>query len=179
MLFLIRHAMPVLDPEVPPEQWELDAVGQEGAESLKQVIPANAVLVSSQEPKARQTLEPTGHVFTDIRFNEVARDEPYHGDYRARRRAYLTGTEHPGWEPREHVVARFDAGIKHWRTHAVTQPLVVATHGMAMTLWLATATDLADPTSFWADLRPPDVFEVDLTARTVDRVVSTRLFQVR
>lgn len=171
--------MPVLDPEVRPEEWELDAAGQRGAESLKHVIPSDAVLVSSQEPKARQTLEPTGHVFTEIRFNEVARDEPYHGDFRARRRAYLTGTDHPGWEPREQVVERFGAGIKHWRTRAVIRPLVVATHGMAMTLWLANAIDLADPTSFWTDLRLPDVFKVDLTARTLDRVASKQLFQVR
>jgi broad specificity phosphatase PhoE len=177
MLFLVRHAMPVLDPEVPPEQWELDTAGRRGAESLKHVIPAEAVLVSSQEPKARQTLEPTGHVFTDPHFNEVARGEPYHGDFRARRRAYLTGTDHPGWEPREHVTERFDAGIKHWRTRVATQPLVVATHGMAMTLWLATAIDLDDATSFWTDLRLPDVFEVDLTARTLERVVSTQLIQ--
>lgn len=85
MLFLVRHAMPALDPEVPPENWELDAAGRRGAETLKHVIPADAMLVSSQEPKARQTLEPTGHVFTDARFNEVARNEPYRGDFRARR----------------------------------------------------------------------------------------------
>jgi broad specificity phosphatase PhoE len=171
--------MPVVDPQTPPEQWELDAAGQRGAASLGHVIPPDAVLVSSQEPKARQTLEPTGQVFTDIRFNEVVRDEPYHGDFRARRRGFLTGTDHPGWEPRDRVVARFDAGIRHWRARAATRPLVVATHGMAMTLWLADAVDLADPASFWADLRLPDVFEVDLTARTLDRVVSTLLFQVR
>lgn len=106
------------------------------------------MLVSSQEPKARQTLEPTGHVIPDSRFNEQ-------------------------------VVARFDAGIKHWHLRAAARPLVVATHGMAMTLWLADSIDLADPTSFWADLRLPDVFEVDLAGRTLDRVVSTVQLQVR
>nr|BFE74107.1 hypothetical protein GCM10020092_074080 [Actinoplanes digitatis] len=179
MLFLVRHAMPVLDPEVPPEQWELDAAGRRGAESLRHVIPSDAVLVSSEEPKARQTLERTGHVCTDIRFNEVVRDEPFHGDFRGRRRAYLAGADHTGWEPRERVVERIDAGIKHWRTRAAARSLVVATHGMAMTLWLATVVDLADPTDFWADLRLPDVFEVDLAARTLNRVDSGQLFQVR
>ncbi|BEL04534.1 hypothetical protein Q0Z83_027250 [Actinoplanes sichuanensis] len=173
MLFLVRHAMPVLDPEVPPERWELDAAGRQAAESLKQILPANAVLVSSREPKARQTLEPTGQVLTDVRFNEIARDEPYDGDFRARRRAYLAGTEHPGWEPHRQVIERFDAGIRHWRTRAGIRPLVVATHGMAMTLWAAATTDLADPIAFWDGLRLPDVYEVDLTAGTLDRVVST------
>jgi broad specificity phosphatase PhoE len=171
--------MPALDPEIPPEHWELDAAGRRGAETLKHVIPPDAMLVSSQAPKARQTLEATGYVFTDTRFNEIARNEPYHGDFRARRRAYLAGADHPGWEPREQVVARFDAAIKHWHLRAAKRPLVVATHGMAMTLWLADAIDLADPTCFWGDLRLPEVFEVNLATRTSDRVVSTLLFQVR
>lgn len=77
-------------------------------------------------------------------------------------RAYLAGADHPGWEPREQVTARFGAGIKHWYLRAATRPLVVATHGMAMTLWLADAIDLSDPTDFWDDLRLPGLFEVDL-----------------
>jgi len=169
--------MPALDPEVLPEHWELDPAGRRGAETLKHVIPPDAMLVSSQEPKARQTLEPTGHVFTDVRFNEVARNEPYHGDFRARRRAYLAGADHPGWEPRDQVAARLGAGIKHWHLRAATRPLVVATHGMAMTLWLAYAIDLAEPTSFWDDLRLPDLFEVNLTTRSADRVVSAQDLQ--
>jgi hypothetical protein len=64
-------------------------------------------VVASQEPKARQTLEPAGTVHSDERSNEVTRDEPYEGDFRARRRAYVTGTDHANWEPRGHVVARF------------------------------------------------------------------------
>jgi broad specificity phosphatase PhoE len=166
--------MPALDPEVPPEHWELDPAGRRGAETLKHVNPANALLVSSQEPKARQALEPTGPVFTDARFNEVARNESYHGDFLARRRAYLADADHPGWEPRDQVAARFGAGIKHWHLRAVTRPLVVATHGMAMTLWLAHAIDLAEPTSFWDDLRLPDLFEVNLATRSADRVVSAQ-----
>jgi broad specificity phosphatase PhoE len=179
VLFLVRHAMPAFSPETPPEQWQLDATGQRGAETLRHVIPPDAILVSSQEPKARQTLEPTGHVFTDMRFNEVSRDEPFHGDFRARRRAYVNGADHPGWEPRQQVAERFDAGINFWCTRAHPQPLVIATHGMAMTLWLAAIMGIADPAGFWAGLRLPDVFEVNLATRTVGRIASTLLFQVR
>ncbi|SNS69963.1 Broad specificity phosphatase PhoE [Asanoa hainanensis] len=167
MLFLARHAMPALDPEVRPEHWELDAEGRQGAETLAGLIPPDVLLVSSEEPKARQTLEPAGQVDTDARFNEVARDEPFHGDFRARRRAYLARADHPGWERRDLVVARFDAGIRHWQARADARPLVVATHGMAMALWLA---DIVDPIAFWDDLRLPDLFEVDLAARTANRV---------
>ena len=57
------------------------------------------------------------------------------------------------------MIARFDAGIRHWRSEARGRPLVVATHGMAMTLWL-TALGLEDPEAFWSDLRLPDVFQL-------------------
>ncbi|HWS33186.1 MAG TPA: hypothetical protein VN408_10640 [Actinoplanes sp.] len=64
-------------------------------------------------------------ILVPCRFNEVVRDEPYRGDCRARRIAYLAGTDHPGWESREQVVARFSAGIEHWRRFAGARPLVV------------------------------------------------------
>jgi broad specificity phosphatase PhoE len=111
--------------------------------------------------------------------NEVSRDEPFHGDFRARRRAYINGTDHPGWEPHQQVAKRFEAGINFWHPRADPRPLVIATHGMAMTLWLAAVMDIADPASFWAELRLPDVLEVNLATRTLGRVVSTLLFQVR
>jgi broad specificity phosphatase PhoE len=171
--------MPALSPETPPEQWQLGPAGRRGAETLRHVIPPGAVLVSSQEPKALQTLEPAGQVFTDARFNEVSRNEPFHGDFRARRRTYINGANHPGWEPRQQVAERFDTGINFWHPRADPQPLVIATHGMAMTLWLAAIMDIVDPAGFWADLRLPDIIEVNLATRTFGRVVSTLLFQVR
>jgi broad specificity phosphatase PhoE len=163
VLYLVRHAMPAFGPDTPPERWHLDPAGRRAAATLRHVVPKDAVLVSSREPKARETLEPTGHVVTDMRFDEVARDEPFDGDFRARRRAY--------------VAARFDAGIMFWRPRADPRPLVVATHGMAMTLWLATVVDLADPAPFWEDLRLPDVVEVNLATRRFGRVVSTLLLR--
>jgi broad specificity phosphatase PhoE len=179
VLFLVRHAMPAVSPEIPPEQWQLDSAGQRGADTLRHVIPPDALLVSSQEPKARQTLEPIGHVFADMRFNEVSRNEPFQGDFRGRRRAYINGTDHPSWEPRQQVAQRFDAGIKFWHARTDPRPLVVATHGMAMTLWLTTVMNIAEPANFWTELRLPDIFEVNLATRTFGRVVSTLLFQVR
>jgi broad specificity phosphatase PhoE len=170
--------MPELNALVPPEHWVLGDAGRRGAASLRDVLPGDAVLVCSTEPKAVQTLEPSGRVVLDARFREVERDEPYEGDFRARRRAYVTGTGHPGWEPRAAVIARFDTGARWWLARSGDRPVVVATHGMAMTLWLTTV-GLPDPGAFWADLRLPDVFEVNVAARSVIRVESTQLFQVR
>lgn len=170
--------MPAHGPEVPAADWPLSEQGRQDAESIRGVLPAAALLVSSTEPKARQTLEPGGDVRTDGRFNESQRDEAYRADFRTARRAYVNGTDHPGWEKRVTVVARFDAGVRHWRALAGTRPLVIATHGMAMTLWLSVAANLADPGSFWAALRFPDVLEVDPAAPLVRRAAAQWSFQL-
>jgi broad specificity phosphatase PhoE len=132
-------------------------------------------LVSSAEPKARQTLEAAGPVVTDARFNEVRRPrEPFNGDFRAQREAYASGIEHARWEPRAEVVARFSAGIRYWSDVAAGRPVVIATHGMAMTTWLAAAVGLTDPGAFWAQLRLPDPYRVDRVAKTVERLSPTK-----
>jgi broad specificity phosphatase PhoE len=171
-LFLVRHAMPAVDPDVPAAAWELSSEGRREARALAQALPADALLVASGELKARQTLEPAGSPQSDERFDEVARDEPYEGDFRERRRAYVAGADHPGWEPRGQVAARFAAGVRFWAANAEGRPLVIASHGMAITVWLTTTVGLADPGAFWADLRLPDLLTVDVTARQVFRSVS-------
>jgi broad specificity phosphatase PhoE len=170
-LLLVRHAMPAYGPDVPAGAWELSGDGRREARALARAIPAGSLLVASREPKARQTLAPSGSVQTDERFNEVVRDEPYDGDFRARRHAYVTGTDHPGWEPRDQVVARFAAGVRFWSDQAGERPLVIGSHGMAMVLWLTATVGLADPGGFWSTLRLPDLLTVDVARRQVTRSV--------
>jgi broad specificity phosphatase PhoE len=79
-------------------------------------------------------------------------------------------TDYPDWEPRDQVSARFTKGVEFWITRADGRPLVIASHGMAMTLWLASTIGLADPGAFWAGLRLPDLLAVDLTGRQVNPV---------
>lgn len=162
--------MPAFSPDAPSDVWDLSSEGHREARALTRSIPSGSLLVASREPKAQQTLEPAGPVHTDKRFNEVVRDEPYHGDFRARRRAYVTGTEHLGWEPREQVVSRFAAGLQFWSDQAEGRPLVVATHGMAMALWLTATIGLTDPGTFWDTLRLPDLLSVDVAGSQVTRL---------
>lgn len=171
-LFLVRHAMPAFGPDVPAAAWELSSEGWREARALARALPADALLIASREPKARQTLEPAGSVSTDERFNEVARNEPYEGDFQARRRAYVSGTDYTGWEARDQVAARFAEGVRFWVARADERPLVIASHGMAMTLWLTATVALADPGAFWADLRLPDLLTVDVAAEQVSRTKS-------
>ncbi|TDC97237.1 histidine phosphatase family protein [Nonomuraea deserti] len=169
MLLLVRHAMPAYGPAVPPNEWTLSTEGWQAARRLIARLPGDACLVSSDEPKAWQTLGGDDAVTRDRRFNEVTRVEPWQGDYRALRRAYVGGSDHADWEPRAGVAERFDAGIAEHVARAGGRPLVVATHGMAMTVWMTARLGLQRPGDFWADLRFPDAHLVGLDAGTVER----------
>lgn len=160
--------MPAFGPDVPAHEWTLSQAGRTKAAELSRLLPAAAVLVGSAEPKAYQTLEPAGPVLRDERFNEVWRHgEPWDGDFRELRHAYVDGTDHPTWEPRDQVANRFESGITDHLASAAGRPLVVASHGMAMTIWLTARIGLPDPGRFWADLQFPDAHAIDLQSRII------------
>jgi broad specificity phosphatase PhoE len=171
MLILVRHAMPAFRPHTPAHEWLLGDDGHAAARALADAIPVDAHLVASAEPTAWQTLEPSGQVVRDPRFNEIRRTEPWGGDYRRLRRAYVEGAGHSDWEPRARVVERFDSAVCEHCDVAAGRPLVVATHGMAMTVWLTARIGLPDPGRFWDGLRFPDAHRVDLTAGAITRIL--------
>jgi broad specificity phosphatase PhoE len=179
VLILVRHAMPAHGPDTPARDWVLAPPGREAARELCSRLPARARLVASSEPKAIGTLEAAGTreaagcALKDPRFDEVVRVEAYSDDFRTQRLAYVEGLDHADWEARGEVVARFGAGVADHLAAADGQPLVIATHGMAMTLWLTATIGLDDPGAFWAELRFPDARVVDLAARTVVRLGSS------
>lgn len=172
MLILVRHAPPAATPDVSPHAWVLSDDGRAAAMRLVAALPADAYLVSSAEPKAWQTLEGDRlPVVRDARFNEVAREnDPWDDDYRVRRRAYVEGVEHLGWEPRAAVAERFDVGVTERLAEANGRPVVIASHGMAITTWLSSRLGLTDPGEFWSQLRFPDAHHVDLDTGAVARL---------
>ncbi len=69
-------------------------------------------------------------------------------------------------------VDRFDAAVARHAALAAAgnQILVIGTHGLAPTVWLASRVSLdPDPAHFWAALRFPDVIDVDLAGGTASR----------
>lgn len=161
MILLVRHALPLIAADVPPAEWRLSAEGKISARRIFHSLPAESVLVSSPEPKARDTLvlATGGAVTTDARLGEVRRPfQPFGGDHRSLRLRYVSGQPPEGWEPPAHVVARIDAVIADHRV--ADKPLVLAGHGMAFTTWLTLHGYVDDPAAFWAALRFPDVLGV-------------------
>jgi broad specificity phosphatase PhoE len=64
-----------------------------------------------------------------------------------------------------HAAARFEAAVREHLASAQGNPLIIATHGMAMTVWLTSHRLLEDPAAFWSELRFPDAHIVGHDAR--------------
>ncbi|GLZ78808.1 hypothetical protein Afil01_36150 [Actinorhabdospora filicis] len=156
---LVRHAMPVVDPSVPAHTWGLSEQGRHAAAGLR-LPPGPCHHTASAEPKAAQTIHatrPHATVHIDPAFGEILRphDPTLTGEqHRAQAAAYLSGTDHPGWETRAQAITRFDDAVHRHATHP--GHLIIATHGMVMTLWLTTVLDLPDPVAYWRALAFPD-----------------------
>lgn len=158
--------MPDASPDVPPADWTLSPEGRSASRALLSRIPATAILVASTERKAWETLAEAGRrVGRDSQFVEVRHRERWEADPGERRRQYVGGVTHVGWEPHADAAARFDAGVKRHRETADARgaPLVVATHGMVLTTWMVAtgAVATADAADFWASLRFPDCIQME------------------
>lgn len=127
--------------------------------------------VASEELKAIETLEclsprECGAILRDERFNEVRRDEPFDGDFRSRRRAWVEGKlddRHTRWESPHEAASRFDEAVNDFVAQG--SPLVIGSHGMIITAWLVHRARVqagAEAGLFWGALSFPDVVEVDL-----------------
>lgn len=164
-LVLVRHALPVPVPGMSPRSWVLGADGRTAARALALALPAEPVLVASSETKARQTAAEIaavrgGSVAVDERLDEVRRPAGWVGDHRRLAGEYVAGRLHAGWEPQDEVGRRFGAAVAAALDAADRRPVVLVTHGQAMTGWLTTLGVLPDPEEFWRALSFPDAWSV-------------------
>jgi broad specificity phosphatase PhoE len=134
-VYLVRHAMTVIDPSVPSAEWALSEDGRAAAARLQ--LPVLPVRTSS-EPKAVETAVAAGWTATvDPRLVEVSR--PWLGDeYEAYVERYLGGEELDGWESRDDALARLHDALDGFDGIAVTHGLAIALYaGLDFDAWRA------------------------------------------
>lgn len=167
-VLLVRHAEPEVVPGLDPRRWALSKAGRIAAAHLGPRLPSHGVWVSSTETKAYQTLSYAAgadvEIAQDSGFDEVRREEPFDEGFRARRLAWVAGRldqRHAGWETPTEVAARFDRAVTAHATPSA--PLVIASHGMALTAWLVHARGQVpqrEAARFWEALAFPDVIDI-------------------
>jgi broad specificity phosphatase PhoE len=125
-VYLVRHAMTVVDPSVPSHDWVLSDDGRRAAAELRLPrLPAR----TSSEQKAIDTAALAGlSAQPDDRLREVTRPFDGEGTYEDRVRRYLAGETLMGWESRAHALERLHAALDGFEGIAVT-------HGLAISLY--------------------------------------------
>lgn len=178
-LILVRHALPDATPGVAPRLWPLADSAAEDCVLVAHALPERLAptVWSSTERKAEQTaaiiaMRRGVTNTTDARFGEVDRPDEWVEDHRARAAAYLSGTQHPGWEPRATVMHRFAEAVQAARgAMDPERDLVIVTHGMAMSLYLELVARI-DIVPFWRALTFPDAWRIDLETEQLTHLYS-------
>ncbi|MBA4182039.1 MAG: hypothetical protein C0506_15725 [Anaerolinea sp.] len=175
-VILVRHAMPEVVQGVSSTLWWLGESAREDCVLLAHALPDGLTdpMYSSTEPKAAETaaviaLRRGLRVEHDAAFAEVDRPTTWDEDYQAAAREYLTRGERPGWEPAHQVLARFTAGVQRAMAATGAGDLLVANHGMALSIYAASVGSI-NLVPFWGALTFPDAWRLDLESGTVARL---------
>lgn len=176
-LILVRHAQPAIDEDRPPPEWRLSEAGRAAAGALAERLAAYAPVaaVASPEPKALETGEIIAGrlrltVTSDAGFAEHHRPDLPFGtreDFEARMAAFFADPTEPlfGGESGQAARARFAETL----IRNPPRPLLVATHGTILSLYLAPILRL-DPFELWKGLRLPEAFVLDGEGRLLERI---------
>ena len=176
---LVRHSIPAIDPATPARDWVLSSAGVTAAEDLAGRMDGfeMTAIVSSDEPKARQTAEILAHAHNwrldcdpDLREHDRSTlGFLPRADFEAgiARLFANPGDLVFGSETADAVRTRFKAAVARAHRANAGGDLLLVTHGTAMTLYLAQMAEI-EPLSFWQAMTMP--MAVLLDGGTVTRL---------
>lgn len=176
-LYLIRHATPAVQPNVPAPQWPLSERGADEARTLATTAQSWGIeaLYSSGEAKARSTALIIGEVLglpvnvvdglQETRLDVWISNSDEFGDavrqILEQPEVSLRGAERAGA-----AGDRFDAAIEIIGEGPF--PAAVVTHGRVLTSWLTQRLAIEDPFSLWRSIPMPGWTRIDLDDMRAD-----------
>jgi len=176
-MIFIRHSTPLIDPAMPARDWVLSAEGHVAAAALADRLVRHGIgtVVSSDEPKARQTAEAIASTLRvplaldrDLREHERANvGYLQRSEFEAGIASFFAQPEELafGDETADQVFARFSAAVRR-SAEPNRGTIALVTHGTALTLYLARTTGIA-PLPFWRSLTLPMAITVEDGSPTI------------
>ncbi|HJU48706.1 MAG TPA: histidine phosphatase family protein [Gaiellaceae bacterium] len=178
-IYLIRHATPSVQPNVPSQEWALSPRGADEARTLATHARdwGLKAIYTSAEPKARSTALLLGdelllpvHVvdgLEELRFDHwIANSDEF-------AEAVRSILEQPslsfrGAETADAAAARFEAALD--LITAAGTPAAVVTHGRVLSAWLARASSPEEAFAIWRAMPMPGWARIDLDALAAEEV---------
>ena len=179
VVILVRNAMPVVQPGVHPVRWRLDDLGRSAVAILADALPDElaGTVWSSSEARAQETaetlIETRGDLGTELRLDpelrEVGRPTSWSSTYAEDLAGYFRNGDREGWEPATAVMTRMGSAIDRAVREAAGLPVVVVTHGLALSLYVGAACGVR-PAGFLHGLMHPDAWLLDVAAGRLERL---------
>jgi broad specificity phosphatase PhoE len=166
VLLLVRHSAPEVDPALPAEEWRLSEEGRARCAPFAARLAAYDPrrLLSSPEPKARETAELVGAALgLEVSLSDGLRETARRTVPWLKREEFERGVrglfERPdeivfGEESATAALARFTTAVD-----GLTEPAVVVSHGTVISLYAAARAG-RDPYELWRGLGLPDLVVV-------------------
>ena len=171
-LILVKHSLPEVEKKLPAHRWRLSAEGRERAarlaEKLRRFQPG--VIVSSNEPKAKETAEIIAgmhklelHVVENLHEHD-RNDVPYvpQDTFRASVHEFFQKPEELvfGNETAHQAHARFELAVQSVLNSHPNKIVVIVAHGTVISLFVSRRTGVAD-FLLWNELGLPSYVIVD------------------
>lgn len=175
LIYLIKHASPQVQPDVPAEAWELSPTGiaesrRLGADARQWGLRA---VYSSSEPKARSTgllIADEQHLplhvvegFEELRIDWIGNADAY--SERIREILNQPAISQRGAERASDAAERFASAMQI--VAEAELPAAVIAHGRVLTAYLAHLLDLDDPYAFWRAMPMASWVALDLDGPTL------------
>ena len=177
-LILVKHAQPLVQPQIPAAQWHLSEDGKRKSETLAASLRPHdpSIIITSEEPKAIETGQIVGQLLA--RPVEPAADLHEHDRGNVPHmpsREFLSFMALFFQRPEELVLGEETAAAAHARFSAAVDAalskhadgnIVIVTHGTVLALYIAAITkELAFP--LWRKMQLPSYAVLSLPDRKV------------
>jgi broad specificity phosphatase PhoE len=172
-LILVKHSVPEIVQSLPARSWTLSELGRTRARQLAEVLKQYQpdVIVSSKEPKAKETAEILAaihgielHIAEDLHEHDRS-NVPFlrHDEFQASIREFFQKPGEPvfGRETADQAHARFYRGLHSVLDEHANKTIVVVTHGTVISLFVARLTGSSD-FEIWNRLGLPSFIAMDL-----------------
>ena len=181
-LILIKHAAPLVDPAKSSDLWKLSEAGREQAAKLADALALMqiAVIVSSEEPKAKETAEIIAEKLgLTVETSRELREHDRRNVPHMRSRDFISMVELFFRRPTERVLGsesatqaleRFDQAIDGVIASHAHGNIAVVAHGTVIALYLA-AHSQRNGFELWRAMGLPSYAVVELPGREVVEVM--------
>jgi len=177
-LILVKHSMPEIEEAYPANTWKLSKEGQLRAQRLAEQLESfePEVIISSNEPKAKETAELVAsrfrlemQIIADLHEHDRS-DVPYlsHDTFQASIREFFQKPEDLvfGKETANQAHARFYRAVHSILNEHRNKTVVIVAHGTVISLFVSRLTGSSD-LELWNKLGLPSFVAMDLHSNTV------------